>query len=109
MKTNPSLVESTARLAGQVEEHQTSGDSIPVGFEASHLNLKQIQDSDIDGSSMVSSVNSQQQQQQKQKQFILQPRQMFPMLRQENFCPVPESTFIPVEPAKDPPVSVFLL
>ena len=29
--------------------------------------------------------------------------------RQDNFCPVPESTFIPVEPAKDSPVSFLLV
>ena len=28
--------------------------------------------------------------------------------RQDPFCPVPESTFIPVEPAKEPPVSRLL-
>ena len=112
-KTNPSLADTTARLAHQVEEHQTSGDSIPVGFEASHLNLNQTQDSGIERNSMGSSVNSQHQ----QSQLVIQPTEMFPgeqqvnrhSARQDNFCPVPESTFIPVEPAKDPPVSVFLL
>ena len=113
--TNPSLADSTARLGHhQVEEHQTSGDSIPVGFEASHLNLNQTQDSGIDRNSMASSVNSQHQQ--PQQQLVIQPTQMFPgeqqvnrhSARQDNFCPVPESTFIPVEPAKDPPVSVSM-
>ena len=113
--TNPSMVDSTGRLGHhQVEEHQTSGDSIPVGFEASHLNLNQTQDSGIDRNSMASSVNSQHQQ--PQQQLVIQPTQMFPgeqqvnrhSARQDNFCPVPESTFIPVEPAKDPPVSVSM-
>ena len=114
-----SLADTTARLGHQVEEHHTSGDSIPVGFEASHLN--QTQDSGIDRNSLGSSVHSQHlQHQQLQQQLVIQQPQMTSVFppeqpvsrlsapRQDNFCPVPESTFIPVEPAKDPPVSVNL-
>ena len=111
-----SLADTTARLGHQVEEHHTSGDSIPVGFEASHLN--QTQDSGIERNSVSSSVHSQHlQHQQLQQQLVIQqplmssvfPQEQVTRLsapRQDNFCPVPESTFIPVEPAKDPPVSV---
>jgi len=120
-RAQTSLADTTARMgqlvSHQVEEHHTSGDSIPVGFEASHLN--QTQDSGIDRNSMGSSVNSQHlQHQHHQQQLVIQQPQMTALYaqdqqvsrlsasRQDNFCPIPESTFIPVEPAKDPPLDV---
>ena len=82
-----------------IEDHQTSGDSIPVGCEASHLDISQ-------DSGMASLIREPLVQQASlpvipvvSQEHIRQPSV------QENFCPGPESTFIPVEPAKDPTVS----
>jgi hypothetical protein len=77
-------------------DHHTSGDSIPVGCEASHL--------DISSDSGLASL-------------IIQPPVLPPISTapqdqfrqpqvQENFCPGPESTFMPVEPAKEPTLDV---
>ena len=89
---------------GTIDDHHTSGDSIPVGCEASHLDISQ--DSGMaslirepllqQAGAPILPVNSTHM---AQEQFRQQQVQ-------ENFCPGPESTFMPVEPAKEPTVSL---
>ena len=74
------------------EEHHASGDSIPVGCEASHLDTSHdsglasfTQNSARAGSSHSAARQS---------------------ASKELFYPGPEATFMPVEPPKDPPVSI---
>jgi len=89
---------------GTIDDHHTSGDSIPVGCEASHLDISQ--DSGMaslirepllqQAGAPILPVNSTHM---AQEQFRQQQVQ-------ENFCPGPESTFMPVEPAKEPTLDV---
>ena len=106
------MADTTSRIHGQEDQHHTSGDSIPVGFEASHLNL--TQDSGV--VSLSSSAGLQQQ----QPHVVQTMASVLPLMaqeqpscpsssRQDNFCPVLESTFKPVEPAKDPPVRLIII
>ena len=74
------------------EEHHASGDSIPVGCEASHLDTSHdsglasfTQNTARGGSSHSATRQS---------------------ASKELFYPGPEATFMPVEPPKDPPVSI---
>ena len=66
---------------GARDDHHTSGDSIPVGCEASHLDTSQ--DSGLGAHNLL-------------------PRQA--QAGGPGFYPGPEATFMPVEPPKDPPV-----
>lgn len=77
------------------EEHHASGDSIPVGCEASHLDTSHdsglasfTQNTARGGSSHSATRQS---------------------ASKELFYPGPEATFMPVEPPKDPPVSISSL
>eukprot|EP00092_Neocalanus_flemingeri_P012736 GFUD01013724.1.p1 GENE.GFUD01013724.1~~GFUD01013724.1.p1 ORF type:complete len:3493 (+),score=962.10 GFUD01013724.1:260-10738(+) len=84
------------------DDHHTSGDSIPVGCEASHLDISQdsglaslIREPLLQQATVpIIPVNS--------SHMVTQEQYRQPQV-QENFCPGPESTFMPVEPAKEPP------
>jgi len=98
--TSAQVPKSLVGGGAPAEDHHTSGDSIPVGCEASHL--------DISGDSGLGSLirgpllqqgNLPPSTSAGQEQFR-QPQV------QENFCPGPESTFMPVEPAKEPTLDV---
>jgi len=89
----------------QLDDHHTSGDSIPVGCEASHLDISQ-------DSGMASLIREPLLQQApvsiipvNSNHMMTQEQYRQPPV-QENFCPGPESTFMPVEPAKEPPLDV---
>ena len=89
---------------GHIDDHHTSGDSIPVGCEASHLDISQY-------SGMASLIREPLLQQTtapimpvNSAHMATQEQFRQPQV-QENFCPGPESTFMPVEPAKEPTVS----
>ena len=108
------MADSIARGQQQPQEdHHTSGDSIPVGFEASHLN--HTQDSGVVSVGSSAGPQSQPGTVQMPTMSAMSAMSVFPVPmsheppRPDNFCRVPESTFIPVEPAKDPPVSVKTL
>eukprot|EP00092_Neocalanus_flemingeri_P034746 GFUD01037814.1.p1 GENE.GFUD01037814.1~~GFUD01037814.1.p1 ORF type:complete len:3037 (-),score=859.26 GFUD01037814.1:171-7919(-) len=87
------------------DDHHTSGDSIPVGCEASHLDISQdsglaslIREPLLQQATVpIIPVNS--------SHMVTQEQYRQPQV-QENFCPGPESTFMPVEPAKEPPLDV---
>jgi len=87
------------------DDHHTSGDSIPVGCEASHLDISQ-------DSGMASLIREPLLQQvpvpivTDSIAHVAPPEQFRQPPVQENFCPGPESTFMPVEPAKEPPLDV---
>jgi len=92
----------TGPVNGQ-DDHHTSGDSIPVGCEASHLDISQ-------DSGMASLIREPLLQQAPvpivpdSTAHVAPPEQFRQPPVQENFCPGPESTFMPVEPAKEPPL-----
>jgi len=94
----------TGPVNGQ-DDHHTSGDSIPVGCEASHLDISQ-------DSGMASLIREPLLQQAPvpivpdSTAHVAPPEQFRQPPVQENFCPGPESTFMPVEPAKEPPLDV---
>ena len=116
------LADSTAssqRLAGpafpEQPDHHTSGDSIPVGFEAAHLNHNLTRDSGMASGSQGPALTSApgglvtSERLDTNPGHLLASMAVFPSQplcpspgRQDSFCPVPESTFIPVEPAKEP-------
>lgn len=87
------------------EDHHTSGDSIPVGCEASHLDISQ-------DSGLASLIREPLMQQASvpimsgTSSHIVTQEQFRQPPVQENFCPGPESTFMPVEPAKEPQLDV---
>jgi len=89
----------------QLDDHHTSGDSIPVGCEASHLDISQ-------DSGMASLIREPLLQQAPVSIIPVNSNHMMTHEQyrqppvQENFCPGPESTFMPVEPAKEPPLDV---
>jgi len=94
------------------EEHQVSGDSIPVGCEASHLEARL----DISQDSGMVSLTKEPSMQQQSAQVCV-PQALLPSSTlnnipgnsafvQQNFRPQPQSTFIPVEPAKDTQLDV---
>merc|ERR1712142_1323133 len=94
----------TGPVNGQ-DDHHTSGDSIPVGCEASQLDISQ-------DSGMASLIREPLLQQAPvpivpdSTAHVAPPEQFRQPPVQENFCPGPESTFMPVEPAKEPPLDV---
>ena len=87
----PAPAQYTAAAPAPPEDHHTSGDSIPVGFEASHLNVTA-------DSGLAGSVHS-----------VVPGQSHAPSVATSQqdgaFFPGPESTFIPVEPAKESVVS----
>ena len=94
--TSAQVPKSLVGGGAPAEDHHTSGDSIPVGCEASHL--------DISGDSGLGSLIRgplQQQSNPPPSTYAGQEQYRQPQA-QENFRPGPESTVKPVEPAKEP-------
>ena len=98
--TSAQVPKSLVGGGASAEDHQTSSDSIPVGCEASHL--------DISGDSGPGSlIRGPPQQQDNLPPSTSAGQEQFRQPQvQENFCPGPESTFMPVEPAKEPTLDV---
>ena len=97
----PSWPPAEGRGGANREDHHTSGDSIPVGCEASHLDTSQ--DSGL-GPHQLPSQRLQQAAALAQEVMGTRP----PNASAAGFYPGPEATFMPVEPPKDPPVRLLL-
>ena len=94
----PSWPPAEGRGGANRDDHHTSGDSIPVGCEASHLDTSQ--DSGL-GPHQLPSQRLQQAAALAQEVMGSRPPNTS---ASGGFYPGPEATFMPVEPPKDPPV-----